>query len=80
METYFIPSTYYSDIPNKRAGHNKQVGWNDLLVYVKVGNKRVITSKPVVLRDPITELPTLVERKSKQMAFLRQTRTDVIIH
>ena len=28
-----------------------------------------MTSKPVVLRVPITELPTLVERKSKQMAL-----------
>ena len=42
METYFIPSTYYSDIPNKRAGHNKQAGWNDLLVYVsKLINEQV---------------------------------------
>ena len=28
-----------------------------------------MTSKPVVLLDPITELPTLVERKSKQTAL-----------
>ena len=28
-----------------------------------------MTSKPVVLRVPITELPTLVEQKSKQTAL-----------
>ena len=42
METYFIPSTYYSDIPNKRAGHDKQACRNDLLVYVrKLTNEQV---------------------------------------
>ena len=32
----------------------------------KVGDQRVMTSKPVVLQFQITELPTLVEQKSKQ--------------
>ena len=36
---------------------------------VKVGDERVMTSKLVELRVPITELPMLVERKSKQMAL-----------
>ena len=35
----------------------------------KVGDKRVMTSKPVALQVPITELPMLVERKSKQTAL-----------
>ena len=28
METYFTSSTYYSDIPDKQAGHNKQANSN----------------------------------------------------
>ena len=43
---------------------------NDITVgSSKVGDLRVMTSKPVVLRVPITELPMLVERKSKQTAL-----------
>ena len=34
-------------------------------------NQRVMTSRPVVLRILITELPTLVEQKSKQTAYLK---------
>ena len=39
------------------------------LVLTKVGDYWAMTSKPVVLRVPINELPTLVEGKSKRMAL-----------
>ena len=37
-----------------------------------------MTSKLVTLQDPITELPILLEQKSKQTGLKQQTQTDVI--
>ena len=47
----------------------------------KVGDKRAMTSKLVVLQVPITELPTYVGgAKIKLDGHKRQTRTDIITH
>ena len=72
-----------NDTWQNRYTNNKAYAWTKALTQaqsgfcvisavvakVKVGDWRVMTLKPVVLRVPITELPTVVERKSKQTAL-----------